>query len=44
MGRSALYLFLPPQESFPEGAFLQEGYAMKHEEELLVRDEMEVKG
>ncbi len=34
------YLFLRPQDSFPKEAF-QECYAMNHEEELCVRDEME---
>ncbi len=42
MVRSASeYLFLQSQDSFPEEAF-QECYAMKHEEELRVQDEMEV--
>ncbi len=42
MVRSASeYLFLTSQDSFPEEAF-QECYAMKHEEELCVRDEMRV--
>ncbi len=35
------YLFLPLQDSFPEETF-QEGYAMKHVEELSVQDELEV--
>ncbi len=38
---SSEYLFLPPQDSFLEEAF-QECYAMKHEEELCVMDEMKV--
>ncbi len=42
MVRSASeYLFLPPQDSFPEEAY-EECYAMKDEEELRVQDEMEV--
>ena len=42
MVRSASeYLFLPPQDSFPEEAF-QECNAMKHEEELCIRNEMKV--
>ncbi len=42
MVRSASeYLFLPPQDNFPVEA-LQEYYAMRHEEELCVWDEMKV--
>ncbi len=42
MVRSASeYLFLPPQDSFPEEVF-QECCAMRHEEQLHVQDEMEV--
>ncbi len=36
------YLFLPLQDSFPEEAFQEYYAAMKHEEKLCVRDEMDV--
>ncbi len=43
MVRSASeYLFLVPLDSFPEEAFQEYYAAMKHEEELCVRDEMKV--
>ncbi len=41
MRSASEYLFLPPQDSFPQKTF-QECYAMTHVEELSVQEEMEV--
>ncbi len=42
MRSASEYLFLPLQDSFPEEAFQEYYAAMKHEEKLCVRDEMDV--